>query len=115
MRRKAVALAGFAAAAFHVEAEAAGAIAALARFGKHGEKFANGREDARVRRRIRARRAADGVLIDLNHFIEMLEADDRAVFSGLFHRAIKLLHQGFVKDVVDERGFAGARDAGDQN
>src|SRR6266849_2236138 len=45
---KAVALAGFAAAAFYVEAEAAGAIAAFARFRKHGEEIADGPEHARV-------------------------------------------------------------------
>ena len=49
---EAIALAGFAAPAFYVKAEAAGAIAALARFGKHGEKLANRREDAGVRRGI---------------------------------------------------------------
>ena len=37
------------------------------------------------------------------------------MLTGLFHRAIKLLHQGPVENVVDQRGFSGARDAGDQN
>ena len=73
---QAVALAGFAAAAFYVEAEAAGLVAALARFGKHGEKFADGRENAGVRRGIRARRAADGRLIDLDDFVDLLDADE---------------------------------------
>src|SRR5580658_5587444 len=71
---QAIALAGFAAAAFDVEAEAAGAIAAFARFGKHGEQFADGREDAGVGGGVRARRAADGGLIDLDNFIDLVGA-----------------------------------------
>src|ERR1700719_3729038 len=67
---QAVALAGFAAAALHVEAEPARLVAALARFGQHGEEFADRREDARVRRGIRAWRAANGRLIDLDHFVD---------------------------------------------
>ncbi len=67
---QAVALAGFAAAALHVEAEAAGLVAAFARFGQHGEEIANGREDSGVGGGIRARRAADGRLIDLDDFVD---------------------------------------------
>src|SRR2546425_192442 len=52
---EAVPLAGFAAAAFHVEAETARAVTALPRFRKHGEEVANGRENAGVGGRIGAR------------------------------------------------------------
>src|SRR5580693_2677970 len=69
---EAIALAGFAAAAFDVEAEAAGTVAAFARFGKHGEKFADGCEDACVGGGVRARRAAYGGLIDLDDFIDLV-------------------------------------------
>ena len=67
------ALAGFATTAFHVEAEAARPVAAFAGFRQHGEKFANGSEDAGVGGRIRARRAADGRLIDLDDFVDVLD------------------------------------------
>src|SRR5437016_13674423 len=63
-----VTLAGFAAAALHVKAEAAGPVAAFARFRKHGKEIADGREDAGVGGGIRAWRAADRSLIDLDYF-----------------------------------------------
>ncbi len=44
----AIALAGFASSAGDVEAEAARLVAALARFGEHGEQIADGREDLGV-------------------------------------------------------------------
>ena len=109
---QAVALAGFAAAALHVEAEAAWTVAALARFRKHGEKVADGREDAGIGGRIRARRAADRGLIDFDHFIDLIGAENFAVRRGRFGGAIKFLREGAIENVVDERGFAGAGDAG---
>ena len=108
-----VALASFAAPALHVKAEAPGAVAALARFRKHGEELANRREHTGISSGIRARRAADGRLIDLNHFVDLLGANDLAVSAGRLHRAIKLLRQRAVQNVVDQRGLAGSRDAGD--
>ena len=56
---EAVALARLAAAALHVEREAPGPVAADLRLGQFGEQLANRREEPGVRRRIRARRAAD--------------------------------------------------------
>ena len=109
----AVALAGFAAAAFHIEAETAGLVAALARFGQHGVELANGRENTGVGGGIRARRAADGRLIDLHDFIDVLDAGDGAMRAGLFHRAIELRGESAVQNIVHERGFSGAGDAGD--
>src|SRR5437016_3499643 len=49
---EAVALAGFAAAAFYVEAEPAGAIAAFARFWKHGKEIADRSEHTGISGRI---------------------------------------------------------------
>ena len=113
MRFEPVALAGFAAAALHVEAEAAGLVAALARFRQHGVEIADGREEAGVGGGIRARRAADGGLIDLDHFIDVLEAFDGIVRAGLVVRPVDLVGQRAIEDVVDQRRFAAARNAGD--
>src|SRR6266571_8927583 len=110
---EAVTLAGFAAAAFHVEAETAGAVTALPRFRKLGEEVANGRENAGVGGRIRAGRAADGSLIDLNDFVDVLGAEDFAMRGGRFRRAIELLCEGAIENVVDESGFSGAGDPRD--
>src|SRR5882762_7535553 len=110
---QAVALAGFAAATFYVEAEAAGTVAAFAGFGEHGEQLANGREDTGVGGGIGARGAADGGLVDLDNFVDLICADDFAMRAGRFLRAIEFLREGAVKNVVDQSGFAGAGDAGD--
>src|SRR5467141_147557 len=112
---EAIPLAGFAAAAVYVEAEAAGAVAAFARFRKHGKEIADGSEDAGVGGGIRARRAADWGLIDLDDFVDVLGADNFAVRGGRFGRAIEFLRERAIKNVVDERGFAGTRDAGDDS
>src|SRR6266852_1772821 len=110
---QAIALAGFAAAAFYVEAEAAGTVAALARFGEHGEKLANGRENAGVGGRVGGRGAADGSLVDLDDFVDLIGADDFAVRAGRLLGAIEFLGEGAIENVVDEGGFAGAGNAGD--
>src|SRR5262245_30206688 len=112
---QAVALAGFAAAAFDVETETAGAIAAFARFGKHGKKLADGPEDAGVRSGIRTRRAADGGLVDFDHFIDELNASDFAMGAEGLARAVELLRERAIEDVVYQRRFAGAGDAGDDS
>ncbi len=96
-----------------VEAEAAGAVAALARFREHGEEIANGREDAGVGGGIRPRRAADGGLIDFDDFVDVLGTDNFAVRGGRFGGAIEFLCERAVKNVVDECGFSGPGDAGD--
>src|SRR5712692_7663224 len=112
---EAVALAGFAAAALHVEAEAAGAVAALARFGKHGEEIADRSEDAGVSCGIRSRRAADGSLIDFDNFVDLVGAENFTMGGGWFVGAVELLCERAIKNVVDERGFAGAGNAGDDD
>src|SRR5579862_5976330 len=109
----AVALAGFAAPAFHVEAEAAGFVAAFARFGQHRIEFSNRSEYTRIGGGIRAGCAADGRLIDLHHFINVFDALNFAVRAGLLHRAIESRGQGAVEDVIDERRFPRARNARD--
>src|SRR5712691_4313409 len=110
---EAVALAGFAAAAFHVEAETARAVTALPRFRKHGEEVANGRENAGVGGRIGARSAADGGLINLDDFVDVLGAEDFAMRGGRLVGTVELLREGAIENVVDQSGFSGARDARD--
>ena len=80
--RVAVALAGFAAATGYVEAEAAGLVAALARFGKHGEEIADWREDLRVGGRVGARCAANGRLVDADNLVELVGAFEDSCTPG---------------------------------
>src|SRR5882724_3706356 len=70
----AVALAGLATAAFDVEGEAPGLVAALGRFGELGEPVADRRERAGVGRRVGARRTADRRLVDVDDLVEMADA-----------------------------------------
>jgi len=106
------ALAGFATPAFHVEAEASGAVTPLAGFREHGKKLADGSEDAGVGGGIRARRAANGRLIDLDDFVNVLDAKEHAVRAGRLHGAVELLRQDAVENVVDQRGFPGTGNTG---
>ena len=69
----AVALARLAAAALHVEAEAARRVAERARLRRQREDLADGVEHLGVRRRVAARRAADGPLVDVDHLVEVLD------------------------------------------
>ena len=78
----AVALTGLAAAAFDVEAEASGLIAARARLLGARKQLSHRREDARVRGRIGARGAPDGALIDVDALVDVLQALQRAVPGG---------------------------------
>ena len=69
-----VALARLAPSALHVEREAPRSVAANLRLGQLGEELADRREQAGVRRRIRARRAADRTLVDVDDLVDVLEA-----------------------------------------
>ena len=73
---RAVALARLAAAAGVVEAEPARLVAADLRLAALGEEGADLVEDLDVRRRVRARRAADRRLVDVDHLVDMLGAVD---------------------------------------
>src|SRR5271157_791989 len=112
---QAFALAGFTAPALHVEAEAPGAVTALAGFREHGEKFADGGENAGVGGGIRTWRAANRCLIDLDDFVDVLDAKKHAMGAGRLRGAVELLRQDAIEDVVDQGGFSGARDASNHN
>src|SRR5437660_6238750 len=107
--------AGFAAPTFDVEGEATGHIAPDARLGYLREQFADAGERVGIGGGIGARRATNGRLVDVNHFIQILQALDAIVFAGLGVGAGKDMRQLAVQDVGDERALAGARDAGDHD
>ena len=110
----AVALAGLAAAALDVEAEAARAVAARARLGHAGEQLADRGEQSGVGGRIRARRATDGALVDIDHLVQMLQAIEAVVGRCLECRgAVEGGRRQGEQGVVDQRRFARAGYAGD--
>ena len=110
-----VALARLAAAALDVEREPAGLVAAHLRVGRQRVQLADVREQVGVRRRVRARRAADRALVDLDHLVEGLDALDPVVLARLHAHPLKLVGERLVDDLVHERRLAGARDAGDRD
>ena len=71
-----VALTALAPSALHIEREATGPVAADLGLWELGEQFAHRREDARVRGGIRAWRATDRALVDVDDLVEMLQAGD---------------------------------------
>ncbi len=99
----AVALAGLAAAALDVEAEAAGLVAARLAFGQAGEPVADLGEGAGVGRRVGARGAADRRLVDVDHLVEMLEAGDLVVLAGEDAGAVQRARGGGVERVDGQR------------
>src|SRR5690606_29090450 len=102
----AVALAGFAAPALDVEGEAARLVATLAALGQHGIKLAYRREDSGVGRRIRARRAPDRRLIDLDHLVDGFEPVDPRLRARLGQAAVELARQRAEKNILNQRRFA---------
>ena len=108
-----VALASFAASALHVERETPGIVAARARLGHAREQLSDRREQARVRRRIRARRAADRALVDADHLVELVDARDRRERRGLKRAAVQGTRYRRVKRVVDQRRLPRSGHAGD--
>ena len=109
----AVAFAGFAAAAFDVEAEAAGLVAPDLGFCRLAVELADGVEDARIRRRIGPRRPADRRLVDVDDLVDVFNA-----FQGLeparpVRRAVDGFGHTLVEDFIDQRRLARAGHAGD--
>ena len=111
----AVALARLAAAALDVEREAPRLVAAHLRVGRQRVELADVREEVGVRRRVRARRAADRALVDLDHLVERVDALDASCAPGRVARLRELVRERLVDDLVHERRLAGAGDAGDRD
>ena len=109
----AVALAGFAAPALDVEAEAAGGIAARLGLGQFGKPVANGGEGAGIGGRIGARSAPDRALVDVDHLVEEFQPLDAVMGGGVLARLGELARRRLVERLDGEGGFAAARDAGD--
>src|SRR5207344_1075225 len=73
----------------------------------------DGREGAGVGRRVGARRAADGRLVDVDNLVELVEPFDARVGARVDARVVEFARRGGVKRVDGERRLAGAGHAGD--
>ena len=108
-----IALAGLAAPALDVEGEAAGLIAARFGLREAGKPIADRGEGAGIGRGIRARRASDRRLVDVDDLVEKFEPIDLVMLEWLFARAHQLPGDGAIDGVDQQRGFAATRNAGD--
>src|SRR5438874_11135097 len=108
-----VALARLATSAADVEGETARFVAAHLRLGRERVELADVREEVCVRRRVRARRAADRLLVDLDHLVEDVDPLHAAVQTRLDARSVESVRKRLEDDLVHERRLAGARDARD--
>src|SRR4029079_9729425 len=89
-----IALARFAATAFHVERESSRSVSANFRFGHLGEQLADGSEESGVRRGIGARSSADRALIDVDHLVEVLEPGDAVMLTRNDACAVEMPGEG---------------------
>src|SRR5262249_44592865 len=104
--------AGLAAPALDVEREAASGVAAAARIRRHGEQAADVVEEADVRRRRRARRAADRRLVDLDDALDRFVAAERAHAADPPGGEAELAAQPGVEDIAHQGRLARPGDAG---
>ena len=110
--QRAVAMAGLAAAALDVEREAARSVAAHLRLGGFGEQRADLIPHAGVGGGVGPRRAADRVLVHMDHLVALVEPLHARMLAGHDACAVELVGQHRVQDGVHQRGLARAGDAG---
>ena len=106
----AVAAAGFASAALHIETEPALAVASGLGILGGGEQISDLVEHSRIGGRIRTGCPADGRLIDVDHLVQLVDAFNSRMSAGHAPRPVQVPCQMLVKDLVDQRTLAGARD-----
>ena len=110
---QAVAAAGLTPAALHIEGEAAGTIAADPGIRSRCKKIADIIEQAGIGSGVGARCTADRALVNVDHLVQMLHADDLTTDAGAGTGMIQLAKQGLVQHLIYEAGFTRAGYAGD--
>src|SRR5688500_17803229 len=110
-----VALAGLATPPLHVEGESSGSVPADLGVGQLGEQLANRREEPGVGRGVRARRATDRTLVDVDALVDEIETADAIARARNDPRAIEMPGQRTVQDVLDERRLPRARNPSDRD
>src|SRR5215470_1913020 len=114
----AVALAGLATPALNVERESSRFVAPRFGFRKTSKPFSNRCERPRIGGWIRARRASNRRLVDVDHLVEILEAFNLVERRGCFASAVESPRDRFIEGVDQQGRFTPAgdtRDAGEQS
>ena len=101
-----IALTGLAASATHVKGEPSDLIPAGAGLGGACKEFANRGKESGVGSGIGAGGAADWALININHFIKLLQALDSVMRRRLLPARMQVPCHGGVERVIDECGLA---------
>lgn len=109
----AVALAGFATTAADVEGKTAGFITADFGLGLGSEEVADSGKDAGVSRGVTTRGTTDGGLVNDDDLVEIVDSLDFIMETGDGLGMVKAGEEFVREDGIDEGGFSGARDAGD--
>ena len=109
-----VAPAGLAAPAPDVEAEPPRFIAAHLRFRRAAKKLADTVKHPGIRRRIGARRPPDGRLINIDDLVDIFQPVNNLMPPRLALSVIQAGGDALIEDLVNQRAFAGAGDAGHQ-
>ena len=98
----AIALAGLASPALHVEREAPFFISAQLGFRRLGKQLADIVKHAGVCRRIGTRRASDGILRDIDDLIDVLDAADLLMLARLDAQTPQGMLQPLGQDLIDQ-------------
>ena len=109
----AIAAAGFASAALHIEAETALVITAHLGFRQLRKKLTDRRKQSCIRCGIGPRRPADGRLVDIDDLVDMLQPFNGTMFSRLALRPVQFHRDALVEDFVYQAALAGTGNAGD--
>ena len=104
--------AGIAPSPLDVEGEPTGLVATDLGLAGLREELAHVVEDPGVRRRVGPRGTTDRALVDVDDLVEVLETGHRLVPAGDAARAVELVGQDVVEDVVDQGGLARPGDPG---
>ena len=103
--------AGLAAASACIEGKPSCLIASQTRILRRCKKCSNVIEQSRISRRIRARRASNRTLVDGDHLVDVFQTVDSVALPCTQLCAMELGSQFFIENIVDQRGFAAARNA----
>ena len=111
----AIALAGGTPSRFDIEAEPSRCVAAFFGIGKLCVKFSDFIKQLDIGSRVAVRCAANGRLINGDHFVELFQPDDFIKVARIANSSVEFFTQRFDQDFVDEGTLAAAADAGNAN